>query len=121
MSERPFLKGLINAATLDIESFQNKSLRPIIKMKHDTFLMLFKNYISSKKIKFYNSTEEAKKDTISKILTKDNNFKKLIVGVVIGHFSADEMSLYFIKSNEYNRRIIQIVSKRLQDSILDIK
>jgi len=35
------------------EAFQNTTLRPIIKMQHDLFIAVFRNYITKRKNVFY--------------------------------------------------------------------
>ena len=121
MSKRPVLQNLIKDNTLSTESFQNKTLRPIIKMQHPILIALFNNYLSDKKIDFQNLSINVKKDKIESILQKDSAFKKTIIGVIIGHFSNDELTNYFKNISEFDRRIRQIVAKRLQDSLDEIK
>lgn len=121
MSKRPVLSNLIKDNTLSTESFQNKTLRPIIKMQHAILVALFNNYLSNKKIDFQNLSINVKKDKIESILQKDSTFKKTIIGVIIGHFSNDELTIYFKNISEFDRRIRQIVAKRLQDSLDEIK
>ena len=49
--ERPILENIVKDDTLEIESFQNKTLRPIIKMQHEILIACFNNYLEDKKIK----------------------------------------------------------------------
>lgn len=121
MSKRPVLKNLIKENTLAIESFQNNSLRPIIKMQHHILIVLFKDYLLSKKIDFDNLSMDLKREKIKSILQKDNSYKRLLIGVVVGQFSQEELNVYLKNSSELNRRILQIISQRLQDSLSEIK
>lgn len=119
--ERPELSNLVNANTTETETFQNEILRPIIKMQHDLLIAFFENYLQKRKIDFTVLSEQKKRGKIKSILEKDIQFKNMIVGSVLGHFSVDEYSTYNKNSSEYNRRIRQIIIKRLQDSITDLK
>ena len=50
--ERPIIKNIVSDKTLPFETFQNVTLRPIIKMQHDLILALFQSYVQKKKIVF---------------------------------------------------------------------
>ncbi|MGY8949065.1 MAG: glyoxalase [Flavobacteriales bacterium] len=118
--ERPILSELVNAGTSDIEKFQNEAIRPIIKMQHNLLIILFQNYLKHRKINFNNLKKEKQKERINIILTKDTNFKNILLGIVIGHFSKNELMFYTKNTSELKRRIIQIVNQRSQDSLLDL-
>ena len=119
--ERPILSDLIKVNTTDVETFQNEVLRPIIKMQHDLLIAFLENYLQKRKIDFAILSEQKKRARIKSILEKDIQFKNMIVGSVLGHFSVKEYDLYNINSSEFNRRIRQIIIKRFQDSITTIK
>ena len=119
--ERPELVHLVNKDTTDVEKFQNEVLRPIIKMQHHLLIVFFENYLQKRKIDFKALSEEKKKIKIKSIFEKDIHVKNLILGIVIGHFSVDEYLFYSQSSAEFNKRILQIVIQRLQDSLLEIK
>lgn len=112
--KRPVLSNLINTSTLEIEHFQNSTVRPIIKMQHDILNSLFFNSLNSKRIDISNLSDSKKKELIRNIITKDNGLKKFFLGVIIGHFSNKELTFYFKFSREINKRIIQIIIQRLQ-------
>jgi len=120
LKDRPILSDLVKAGTLDIEKFQNEVIRPVIKMQHNLLIVFFKNYISDNKIDFVNLKKEKQNEKINSILTKDTNFKNILLGSVIGHFSISELTFYYKNTPELKRRIIQIIKQRLQDSDLGI-
>ena len=114
---RPVLKNLINSNTSDLERFQNEVLRPIIKMQNNLLVALFKNYIRNRKIEFNKLKAEVQENKINSILTKDINFKNILLGSIIGHFNKNEIKIYLKSKSELNKRIIQIVKQRLQDNL----
>ena len=114
---RPILKNLINSNTTDLERFQNEVLRPIIKMQNNLLVALFKNYIRNRKIEFNKLKAEVQENKINSILTKDINFKNILLGSIIGHFNKNEIKIYLKSKSELNKRIIQIVKQRLQDNL----
>ena len=93
--ERPILSDLINSGTSDIEKFQNKVIRPVIKMQHHLLILLFEDYIKQMKIDFSNLTQEKQNERISIVLQKDINFKNILLGCIIGHFSSKELIFFF--------------------------
>lgn len=118
--ERPELPGLIKPNITPIEEFQNSVIRPIIKMQHELIIAFFKQNLVKRKVDFSSIKVEKKKSTIKNALQKDISFKKLLLGSILGHFSMDEYTVYLGNSSEYNRRIINIITKRLQDSIPEL-
>ena len=115
---RPVLKNLINSNTTDLERFQNEVLRPIIKMQNNLLVALFKNYIRNRKIEFNKLKAEVQENKINSILTKDINFKNILLGSIIGHFNKNEIKIYLKSKSELNKRIIQMVKQRLQDNLI---
>ncbi|WP_179351859.1 glyoxalase [Winogradskyella vidalii] len=99
------------------ESFQNKTLRPIIKLQHDLFVAVFKNYVVKHKGVFYDLTLEAKLDYISNAIQKDIKFRNSLKGMIIGQFTVDEYELYIKNSSALNKRMMAIVKERLIQSV----
>ena len=115
---RPNLINLINSNTSDIERFQNEALRPVIKMQNNLLVAFFKNYIKNNKIKFNTLKAEVQENKINTILTKDINFKNILIGSIIGHLEENEIEIYFKYKTEINKRIIQIIKQRLHDNFI---
>lgn len=119
--ERPILQDLVNESTTETEVFQNSVLRPIIKMQHTLLIAFFNTYLIKRKVDFTKLSEQKKRAKIKSVLEKDLQFKNQILGTVLGHFSLDEYKIYQNNSSEFNRRIKQIIIKRLQDSIDELQ
>ena len=115
---RPVLKNLINSNTSDLERFQNEVIRPIIKMQNNLLTVFFKNYIRNRKIEFDRLKSEDQENKIKTILTKDINFKNILIGSIVGHFDENEIEIYLKSTSELNKRIIQIVNQRLIDNYI---
>ena len=115
---RPVLKNLINSNTSDLERFQNEVIRPIIKMQNNLLVAFFNNYIRNIKIEFNKLEAEFQKNKINTILTKDINFKNILIGSIIGHLNENEIKIYLKSKSELNKRIIQMVMQRLQDNLI---
>lgn len=115
---RPNLINLINSNTSEIERFQNEVLRPIIKMQNNLLVAFFKSYIKKNKVKFNTLKAKVQENKINSILTKDINFKNILIGSIIGHLEENEIEIYFKSKTEINKRIIQIIKQRLHDNFI---
>ena len=65
--------------------------------------------------------ELQKKAFIEDSLRKDQRFKQLLLGSIIGLFTIEEYSNYLNYDKEYNRRMITMITKRLQDELIIIE
>ena len=118
--ERPVLEDLIKDNMSALELFQNQTLRPVIKMQHDLLIASFNTYKAKRKIDFSSLTDQKKRNKTKAVFVKDINYKNLTLGFIIGAFSLEEFSYYSLNASELNKRIIQIVIQRVQDSLPEI-
>ncbi|WP_282073685.1 glyoxalase [Polaribacter atrinae] len=118
--ERPVLTDLIKEGTSEMEKFQNEVIRPVIKMQHNLLITSFKNYLLKRKVDFTVLPDKKKRSKVTAIYKTDNNYKNFTLGVIIGHFSTDEFTFYSDNASEINRRVLQITSQRIKDSLLEV-
>jgi len=117
--ERPDLPNeILHGIATTAEDFQNKVLRPVIKMQSDLLILHLKNKLTNSKIDLTKLSIVDQKSTLTGFLIKDQAFKKEVIGMVIGQFSLEEYEKYSEKSKEINRRITQIVLNRSLDLIV---
>lgn len=113
--EIPSAKILPNMS--DDERFQNETLRPIIKLQNDLLLASFQNYIVKGKNSFYSLSLENRLNYIMNAIQKDIKFRNSLKGMVIGQFTVEEYSVYIKNSSALNKRMMNMVIKRLQDQL----
>ena len=99
------------------ELFQNKTLRPIIKLQHDLLIAVFKNYITKHKNVFSELSLQKQLLYIENAIHKDVKFRNSIKGMIIGQFTVEEYALYIQNSSALNKRLMNIVKERLIDSL----
>ena len=107
----------INDTMSSDERFQNRVLRPIIKLQNDLFVEVFKNYVNKHKCSFYDLTVEKKMNYIENSIQRDIKFRNSLKGMVIGLFTVEEYLLYIKNSSALNKRMMGIVKDRLISNI----
>jgi len=114
---RPVLNLKKSSQITDEESFQNDTLRPIIKLQSPVLIEAYRNYIIKHKNVFYELSNEKKLDYIENSINKNQKFRNLLKGMIIGLFTIEEYHIYKKNSSSLNKRIMNIVLKRLQDNL----
>lgn len=99
------------------ESFQNKTLRPIIKLQNDLLVAVFKNYSRKHKNVFYDLPIDKRLDYIENAIHKDMKYRNSLKGIIIGQFTMEEYELYIQNSSALNKRMMQIVKERIKSNI----
>ena len=114
---RPVLNLKKSSQITDEESFQNDTLRPIIKLQSPVLIETYRNYIIKYKNVFYELSNEKKLDYIENSINKNQKFRNLLKGMIIGLFTIEEYHIYKKNSSSLNKRMMNIILKRLQDNL----
>ncbi len=116
---RPIIPSAkLKPAVSEVEFFQNRTLRPIIKFQNDILIAVFKSYLNQKKLSSLNLSPDKMKNIIEQVFQKDVRFKIRIQGIIIGHFTLTEYDNYLKFESEINKRINQIIKERLLSKFL---
>lgn len=99
------------------EQFQNKTLRPVIKLQNDLLIEVFKNYIKKHKNSFYTYTVERKLSFVENAIQRDIKFRNSLKGIIMGQFTVEEYLLYIENSSALNKRMMNIVKERMFSNI----
>ena len=114
ISLRPSIPTLMEeGVTSAMEQFQNKSLRPILKLQNDLLLKLFRSYAIKRKGAFFTLAASQKRGYIEKSLQRDLRFRSLMQGTIIGQFTEKELGHYEEKESELGRRMIEMMIQRI--------
>jgi len=113
LSLRPDLSHLLTETSSEAELFQNRTLRPILKMQHDVLLKLTQHFPHFNSLLHHEKTKEDYKAAVIEFLKNQMALKNQIIGLIIGHFTSDEWSAYSLDKNEFNKRMINMAGERV--------
>ncbi|WP_294241030.1 MULTISPECIES: glyoxalase [Chryseobacterium] len=104
-------------STSKTELFQNRTLRPVLKLQNDISLMLFKDYALRKTSDFETLKKEKKILFIDQSLQKDNALRNTFIGMTIGMLTQEEMEIYLSDIKSFNKRIISMLTERIKSQL----
>jgi hypothetical protein len=99
------------------ETFQNTTLRPILKLQNDLLVEAFVNYANKQKNHFFTLSTDKKLLYIDNAIHKDIKFRNALKGIIIGLFTIDEFKEYTQNSSSLNKRMMGLLIERLKDQI----
>lgn len=106
-----------------LEFFLHSTLRSILKLQHNTLLRLVALHTSTHRSSFLQLSAQQQCDFLTTALKKDMSLRMLVIGVVVGHFTAEELERYSANADdkaEIHKRIIELASRRVCDAREDI-
>jgi hypothetical protein len=109
--------GIITNQSSSGEVFQNKTLRPILKLQNDLFVAVFINYAVKQKGAFFSLSPEKKMNYIENAIQRDIKFRNSLKGMIIGLFTVDEYNEYIQNSSNLNKRMMNMLIERLKNQI----
>jgi hypothetical protein len=99
------------------EVFQNRTLRPILKLQNDLFIQVFINYVLKQKGTFFELSPEKKMSYIENVVQRDIKFRNSLKGMVIAFFTLDEYAEYIQISSNLNKRMMNMLIERLKSNL----
>ncbi len=102
-----------NTKSTELEIFQSVSLLPILKLQNEIIFALINNFLAEHKVVVKNLTDNKKIERIHDIFKNNIQQKQLLFGVVIGHFTHEEILFYNQNKKEVTKRIITMLLERV--------
>lgn len=109
--------GAITNQSSAEEIFQNRTLRPILKLQNDLFVQVFINYAVKQKNVFFSLTPEKKMAYIENVIHRDIKFRNSLKGMIIAFFTLDEYAEYIQISSNLNKRMMNMLIERLKSQL----
>jgi len=109
--------GEIHPQSSQEEVFQNRTLRPILKLQNDLLIDSFINYCVKQKGHFFPLSTEKKLHYIENVIHKDIKFRNALKGMIIALFTIEEWKEYIKNSSNLNKRMMNLLIERLKDQV----
>lgn len=104
----------LSPASHEIEQFQNKTLRPILKLQNELLLQLCRAQFVKRKGVFFNLESPKRLIYIEEQVSKDQKFKQLLLGLLIGHFTIEELAFFQKEEAALRKRMTSLLIQRIQ-------
>ncbi len=115
---RPAIQANLDENPVDSAGhFQNATLRPILKLQNELLLQMFRHYLQKTKGSFFQLPPPRQLEFIANSIRSDLRFRNLLTGVIIGHFTESEMTVFTEQEQELTRRIADLLIQRLSDQV----
>ncbi|NJC25979.1 hypothetical protein [Neolewinella antarctica] len=117
--QRQNLRPTLNLApaTAPLERFQNETLRPIAKLQNDLLIATLNIFLAKRKVKMDQVAVKQRFDKVKELVARDNRLRGLLFGIIIGQFTAAEMAFYGEWEGDINRRLTNLLTERLTESV----
>ncbi len=115
---RPLIPTIIDKNAVNpAELFQNRTLRPILKLQNDLLDAIFRRYIVKRKNAFHKLNVPKRVEYIENSIRKDLKFKNLLVGVITGQFTLEEWNTFIADERELTKRMTNLLVQRLTSQV----
>ena len=118
LSIRPVLQI---SSIIPEENFQNKTLRPILKLQNDIIVPFFIAFCKKQKTSIDSFRKEDFFNNVFTFIKKNTVLRNQLIGLVLGQFTTEELAMYLEKDTAYNKRILQMVAQRIVDNLKTTK
>ncbi|MFZ4798369.1 MAG: hypothetical protein ACOYMA_12805, partial [Bacteroidia bacterium] len=92
--------------SLDEESFQNNTLRPILKFQNEIIIAIIKHHLEAT---FLSKNKIDKIKIIENFIQKNSVIKNQLIGLTIALFTTIEFDYYLQNQTKINKRISQLI------------
>ncbi len=103
--------------TSTFETFQNETLRPILKFQNELLVEIIKYYIEKRKGAYHQLSLKERTPYLEHAIRQDFRFKSLLQGVIIGHFTNEEFLIYIENEAELGRKMTDLLVQRVVSQI----
>ena len=110
--------GPLPQTTLPEEAFQNETLRPVAKLQNDLLVSALGLFLRKRKVDMRQTAAKQRFEKIKELVARDNRLRGLLFGIIVGQFTTTEMAYYLAHESEVNRRLTNLLTERLTESVL---
>ena len=113
---RPELYIIDEGSKTEIETFQNETLRPIFKLQHNLLMDFIQAQPNFDAVQKYKDKRVVFFERI-RIYLQQPLLIGILLGMILGYLTSDELQIFNQNSKEYKKRILQMLIQRFSDSL----
>ncbi|MEM1057274.1 MAG: hypothetical protein AAGI52_17280 [Bacteroidota bacterium] len=110
---RPSVHADPEAAHSEVEAFLHRTLRPVLKLQNETFLALVAADVRKRVPGFGGFATEDQRARLANVLRTDSRLKRVLLGVVLGMLTGEELAFALGHEAEVRRRIVALLAERV--------
>ena len=96
-----------------VEAFLHGTLRPVLKLQNGALLALVANDLRKRTPGFPGSAPDDRRARLAALLKTDSRLKRVVLGVVWGVLTADELAFALGHEAEVRRRVLALAAERV--------
>lgn len=113
---RPEISTDSGRTSLPMETFQNQTLRPVLKFQNDALIAWFKSQLQDAELPDFKLELDG---FIKAKLQKDIPLRNVLLGMVLGMMTETELLFYAENRNELNKRVLDMLHQRIREQMGD--
>ncbi len=111
---RPIIDYDKNMPSVELERFQNETLRPVVKFQNELLKSFFLHDLGIIELPKGSRDRAA---FIEERLKKNLTLKNVMIGMITALFTEEEFVIYKTEVSNINKRIVSLLVQRLQDQL----
>jgi hypothetical protein len=114
---RPLIMTEHHPEMSDQEIFQNKVLRPLLKMKNPELISVVHYFILKEHWPTHHMTNDQKLTYVQNQLSKHKILKSMMMGMILGNMDPDEIKFFLENYEESKKRFTALLAQRIAGQI----
>lgn len=110
---RPTVEADPDRAATPLEAFLHRTLRPVLKLQNDALLALVAAHVGGLVKGFAGFAPDDRRERLATMLKTDSRLKRMLLGVVLGALTADELAFALAHEADVRRRVVALVAERV--------
>ncbi|HET9502800.1 MAG TPA: hypothetical protein VFO93_04625 [Hymenobacter sp.] len=103
-----------------VADFQHQVLRPLLKLQHPVLLATVADFAHDYRLPLARPDTELSA-ALTELLTRNARLRATLTGLVVGHFTQEELAFYRPHHNELNRRLLDLAQQRVLSSLAELR
>lgn len=117
---RPTVDASPDLASTDVEAFLHRTLRPVLKLQNSAVLALVAHEVGERVPGFARFAPDDQRERLAATLRKDSRLKRVLLGVVLGALTAEELEFALAHEAEVRRRVVALLAERVASQTSEV-